>query len=544
MEKQKKIGFIGLFLLSAIASTLVFQNCSKVNYDELSDKKVKTTGQVNRVINLNPTFNSENSAMKVLFIVDDSYTMSQSQTRLSNAVDSLVNPLFGRDVEFKVVSTSGIPSNEIDYEINRKYFDNNGTEISATQISLTPNYIIDNQITNRTTDRHPRISSLKNFTTLQFNGVKTKIKTAILNVGVNGSDTEEGFCPAVRQLFDTSASSFFKKGDKAAIIFLTDEDDSSSFSTCVSNYKQQVSNKPVVYYSYLEQRAKLTLEYQAERDGLAVWIPVTWGIGLPNGQYFNANGTCNASDVSIATKIITDKGYVVRNISACVYEAAQSTRYGADLGDDGTNPNLNLCTATVTFQTATYPNLYRFITASNLSAVSESCQKSTLPANTISNIIGAYTSVIASDQASTSLQDLTGALINKSGELFGTGFIMAHIIRKSNESCALQSGQAYGVKYENLALQLPGNSVVESLCAVDFTNVLSQVSQFIVTSANNSYVVSGLTEPEVILGVAVKRDGQAIALNTSQFEIVGSAITLIGFKIQAGDILEVSVGTR
>ena len=542
MEKQKKIGFIGLFLLSAIASTLVFQNCSKVNYNELSGPKVKTTGQVSRVISLNPTFNTENSDMKVLFIVDDSYTMSQSQTRLSNAVDSLVNPLFGRDVEFKVVSTSGIPSNEIDYEINRKYFDNSGSEISATQISSTPNYLIDNQITNRVTDRHPQISSLKNFTTSQFNSVKTKIKTAILNVGVNGSDSEEGFCPAVRQLFDTSSSSFFKKGDKAAIIFLTDEDDSSSFSNCVSSYQQQVSNKPVVYYSYLEQQAKLTLEYQAERDGLTVWIPITWGIGLPNGQYFNANGTCNASDISIATKIITDKGYIVRNVSACVYESVQSTRYGADLGDDGTNPNLNLCQATVTFQTATYPNLYSFITASNLSAVSESCQKSTLPANTISNIIGAFTSVIASDQASSIMQDLTSALINKSGELFGTGFIMAHIIRKSNESCALLPGQSYGVKYEKLATQLPQNSVVESLCSADFTNVLSQVSQFIVFSANNSYVVPGLVEAEIILSVAVKRDGQTMTLTKSQFEAVGSTITLIGFKLESGDTLEISVG--
>ena len=227
-----------------------------------------------------------------------------------------------------------------------------------------------------------------------------------------------------------------------------------------------------------------------------------------------------------------------------MYESAQATRYGADLGDDGTNPNLNLCTATVTFQTTTYPNLYSFITASNLSAISGSCQKTTLPANTISNIIGAYTSVIASDQASASLQDLTGALINKSGQLFGTGFIMANIIRKSNESCALQSGQSYGVKYENLARQLPQNSVVESLCAEDFTKILSQVSQFIVTSANNSYVVPGLTESEVILGLSVKRDGQTMALNNSQFETVGPTITLIDFKIQPGDILEVSVGTR
>lgn len=542
MENKKKIGFIGLFFISAIATTLVFQNCSKVNYDERSGQKVAPNGNVNRTISINPTFNTENSDMKVLFIVDDSYTMSQSQTRLSNAVDSLMNPLFGRDVEFKVVSTSGIPSNEVDYQIDRKYYNDKGLELSAAEASSSQNYFIDNTISNRVNDRHPKIASLKNYTQSQFNSTKAKVKTAILNVGVNGSDTEEGFCPAVRQLFDTSSTSFFKKGDKAAIIFLTDEDDSSVFSACVSEYKQQVSNKPVVYYSYLEQRAKLTLEYQAVRDGITIWIPVTWGVGLPNGQYFNAGATCNASDVSIATKIVTDKGYIVRNVSSCVYEAVQSTRYGADLGDDGSNPSLSLCNSTVIFQGVPYTNLYAYVAASNLSAVPGSCQKKTQPANTITNIVGAFTSVIASDSASTSTQDLEGALINKSNELFGTGFIYANIIRKSNESCALEAGQSYGRKYENLANHLPKNSVVESLCANDFTTVLSQVSQFIVSSAGNSYVVPGLAEGEVILAVSVKRNGQVTALTNSQFEVVGSTITLTGFTLQQGDTLEVGVG--
>jgi hypothetical protein len=543
MEKQKKIGFIGLFLISAFATTLVFQNCSKVNYNELHDPKANPSGNVDRIISLNPTFNTENSDMKVLFIVDDSYTMSQSQSRLSNAIDSLINPLFGRDVEFKIVSTSGIPSNEIDYKIDRKYYDNNGTEITSTQAASTNNYMIENSITNRATDRHVKLASLKNHTQSQFNAIKAKVKAAILDVGVNGSDTEEGFCPAVRQLFDSASTSFFKKGDKAAIIFLTDEDDSSAFSVCMSDYKQQVSTTPVVYYSYLEQRAKLTLEYQAVRDGLTVWIPVNWGVGLPSGQYFNVGSTCNASDVSIATKIITDKGYVVRNVSSCVYEAVQSTRYGADLGDDGSNASLNLCNSSFTIQGSTFTNLYSYIAASNLSAIAGSCQKSTQPANTITNILGAYTPVIASDSAATSIQDLESALINKSNELFGSGFIYASIIRKNNESCALQAGQSYGTKYEALSSHLPHNSVVESMCANNFSGVLSQVSQFIVTSASHSYVVTGLAEGEVVLALSVKRNGQLIPLTSAQFEVVGSTITLTNYPLQQGDTLEVSVGT-
>lgn len=543
VERQKKIGFIGLFLISAIATTMIFQNCSKVNYDVQPNPTVKTTGQVNRITSINPTFNTQNSDMKVLLVVDDSYTMSQSQLRLSNAVDSLINPLFGRNVEFKIVSTSGIPNNEIDYNIDKKYLNANQTEISEAQALSSQSYLIDKTITNRTYERHAKIASLKNYTQSQFNSIKTKVKNAILNVGVNGSDTEEGFCAAARQLFDSSPTSFFKHGDKAAVIFLTDEDDASTFISCVSKYQEQISNSPIVYYSYLEQRARLKLEYQVTRDGIITWVPVTWAVGLPNGQHFIAGTTCNVSDVSIATSIITQKGYIIRNVSECKYEAVQSTRYGADLGDDGTVANKNLCTSTVTYQGSNYTNLYTFITASSLSAVVGSCQKTTQPANSIAQT-GVYTSVIESDSASSSMQDLKNALINKSNDLFGSGFIYANIIRKSNESCALQTGQAYGQKYESLALQLPQNAVVESLCAANFSTVLSQVSQFIVSSANNSYVVPGVVEGEVILGVSVQRNSHLIPLDNSQYEAVGSTITLTNFPLQTGDILEVSIGTK
>jgi hypothetical protein len=543
VERQKKIGFIGLFLISAIATTMIFQNCSKVNYDIQTNPNVKTNGKVERTASINPTFNTQNSDMKVLFVVDDSYTMSQSQTRLSTAIDSLINPLFGRNVEFKIVSTSGIPNNEVDYIINKKYFNVSQTEITEAQAFSSQNYFIEKTVANRPDGRHTKMASLKNYTQSQFNTIKNKVKQNILYVGVNGSDTEEGFCSAARQLFDDSSSGFFKQGDKAAIIFLTDEDDASTFTSCVSKYQERISNSPVVYYSYLEQRAKLRLEYQVTRDGISTWIPVTWAVGLPNGQYFSAAATCNMSDVSIATNIITQKGYNIRNVSDCTYEAVQSTRYGADLGDDGSVPTKNLCTSLVTFQGATYTNLYSFITASNLSAVAGSCQKTTQPANSIAQT-GVYTSVIQSDSASTNMQDLRNALITKSQELFGSGFIYANIIRKSNESCDLQSGQSYGQKYENLALQLPQNSMVESMCATNFSNVLNQVSQFIVTSANNSYMVPGLTDGEVILAVSVKRNGQLIPLDYSQYEAVGSTITLTNYTLIQGDTLEVGIGTN
>lgn len=107
----------------------------------------------------------------------------------------------------------------------------------------------------------------------------------------------------------------------------------------------------------------------------------------------------------------------------------------------------------------------------------------------------------------------------------------------------MQTGQSYGVKYEDLALRLPNNSVVESLCASNFSNVLSQVSQFIVSSVDKSYVVNGLNTGEVIMSVSVRRNGQVTALTGSQYEIVGHTINLVNYNLQQGDTLEVLVGT-
>lgn len=543
MENYKKLSFICLFLGTTILTVFTFQNCSKVNYAE-QDAGTKISGQSQRVISINPTFQTEGADLKVLFVVDDSFTMKQSQERLSFALDSLINPLYGRNVEFKVVSTSGIPDNEIDYKIDRKYLSINGDEISESTALSSQNYFIEKNISNRSYERHAKIQSLKNFNQAQFNNLKSILKQTVLQVGTNGSDTEEGFCPVLRQLFDHSSSSFFKQGDKAAIILLTDEDDSSTYESCVSKYQEKVSSSPVVYYSYLQQRAKLTLEYQVSRDGIKTWLTAEWGVGLPNGQYFVQGNHCNPSDLSIAANIIASKGYVIRNISKCVYASVETTHYGADLGDDGSITNKNLCSSQVKYQGATYSNLYAFITASGLSAVNGSCNKIIQPANSIL-ATGNYTSVISDDPqvAETNLHDLRTALIDKSNALFGSGYIVASIIRKNNESCALQPGQSYGTKYEGLSSQIPNNSIVESLCASNFSSVLSKVSNFIVNSASKSYSVNDIKNGEIILGITINKSGTKTVLTSSQYEVVGNSFTLFDINLQSGDIIELSVGS-
>ncbi len=530
MNREKKISLAVFALVLSAAVASIFQNCAKVNYQRQAQAAKVSTGNTSTAVTkqalINPSFNPQSADMKVLIVVDDSYSMSQSQTRLASAIDSLLNPLEGRNIEFKIVSMSGVPDNQIDYNIQT-------TNLSGT--------VIQNTITNSFNNRHGTLRSLQSYNSTQFMTLKSQIKATILSVGTNGSDTEEGFCAAARQLFDTSADRFFTAGDKAAIIFLTDEDDASSYSKCLSAYQQNTNSSQVVYYNYLQKRARINLEYQVNRDGIISWYPVTWGISLSTPNNYVDTMTCSSTDLNTALAKISQMGYIVKNVGNCVYEAVQASYYGSDLGDDGSVPSKNLCSSTVTFDGQNYSNLYSFVAATDHSAISRSCAKQIVASNSISASPN-FTSVISSDVAANNAQDLRSALINKSNALFGTGFIFASIIRRNGETCALQSGQSFGTKYEQLSANLSSNSVVETMCASSFSNILANVSTFIKNVANRSYLVPNMLGDESIFAVAIRRNGTTLPLTSSQFEAIGSTVTLTNFSLFQGDVIEVTYG--
>lgn len=545
MKREQKMGLFGLFIVSGFLVSPVFQNCAKVNFQAMntsSNPPVKPLGI--RTVTVDPTYNQVKSDMKVLFVVDDSFTMSQSQTHLANAIDSLLNPLQGHNVEIKIISTSGVPNNEIDYSITNKYYTDQNIEISESQLQGLPGYFVDRNVKVANSNRHGLLKLYRESTTTQFANLKAQIKAAILAVGVNGSDTEEGLCATSRQLFDETTSRFFKPGDKAAIVLLTDENDASSFAKCSMRYRQRVSVKPTVYYNYGQQRAKLTMEYQVVKDGVNSWQPVVWGIGLSGARTVNVGEKCSPNDQADAVNKVTAQGFVVRNVTNCVYEIVQSSYYGADLGDDGSTSNKDLCTQPTYYNGRTYANIYAMVNAIGLSAAAGSCGKQIIPGNQLSEPIE-FDSVIKSDLAAYPAQDFKLAIFNKANEVFGqSGFIIASLIRLNSESCNLANGQSYGIKYQELSTLLgPEKSAVQSLCNSDFSSTLSRVSNFIVNEVSNSYVLP-LQEGESVLSVTVIRKSEKIKLTTSQYEVVKDSVTLQNFTLLQGDVLEFELGPK
>ena len=211
MKREQKMGFTGLSIFGFVLSLTVagvFQNCARTNYEEDKGAAATTLG-ISRKLVIDPSFNQQKANLKVLFVVDDSFTMSQSQTQLANAVDSLLNPLKGHNVDFKIVSTSGVPSNEVDYVLSSRYMTEDHLTIPNSQIAGLPSYLMEKSVAVAASARHSALKLYRTSTTSEFDQLKLQVKSAILNVGVGGSDTEEGLCATARQLFDSASSSFF-----------------------------------------------------------------------------------------------------------------------------------------------------------------------------------------------------------------------------------------------------------------------------------------------------------------------------------------------
>lgn len=543
MQRKQKMGILGLTFIGLFFVTPVFQNCAKVNYLAPLNNINALGTTTDRKLIMDPSFNQQKANLKVLFVVDDSYTMSQSQTQLANAIDSLLTPLQGHNVDFKIVSTSGVPSNEVDYNISNSYLTEERLTIPQSQTSTLNSYLVQKTITNSTNFRHASLKLHRSSTVAQFEQIKNQIKSAILAVGINGSDTEEGLCAMVRQLYDNTGSRFFSPGDKAAIVLLTDENDSSQFNKCVSRYVQRVAAKPVVYYNYGQQRAKLTLEYQLTRDGVSSWYPIIWGVPLRGSQTIVNGTSCTIDNRNYAVNQLTTQGYVIRNVTNCVYETIPASYYGADLGDNGSVATKNLCSQQLIFNNISYLNLYSMINAIGLSAQAGSCSKEIVQGNSLSAPIE-YDSVVRSDPVSLNSLNLNSALKNQASLLFGnSGFTVAALIRKYGESCTLNAGQSYGAVYESLSHILgTANSITQSLCAADFSNTLAQVTNYLVTEAAASYVITGLQSTESVLGVAILRGSESIKLTLSEYEMAGATLTLTDFTLQPGDRIEVHIG--
>jgi len=212
------------------------------------------TGQIN------PDLDQLRPPTKVLFVVDNSRTMELSQGYLANGVKSLADSLRGFDADFFVYSTTDAHQDKLDADGKLRVADDKPILSDSPFQSCQWNEIVDglsvvksggvcpyNQPISYSSEIinlvNPTIASNLSFKAIdddsKLSEESEKLSNEIKNVGVDGSSTETGICSLVRSIYNDNSNSFFHKGDNAAMVILSDENDASTPQNCLSRVTQE-----------------------------------------------------------------------------------------------------------------------------------------------------------------------------------------------------------------------------------------------------------------------------------------------------------------
>ena len=246
--------------LIVLTIVITYQACSK-NYNvevqsvglppKCRDGKCKT-GQ------MNPDIDVIRPPTKVLFVVDNSRTMSLSQSYLATGVQDMAKDLHGFDADFFIYSTTdqALSSNETNSNLRNdkpvlnssklqtcswkemvdgKWVDKTGAICPNDKQGLFTSEFIN--LMNPSLAQGIKFRSTDPMTQLQQSS--QNLASAVTSTGIEGSSTETGLCTLVRSVYNEAENKIFKKGDNAALVILSDENDASDPAQCISRETQE-----------------------------------------------------------------------------------------------------------------------------------------------------------------------------------------------------------------------------------------------------------------------------------------------------------------
>lgn len=262
LKNQRRVLIVGINF-SVLLVVLMFQACGK-DYGTVSlqtvglPPKCRTGNCITSQIN--PDIDVVRPPTKVLFVVDNSRTMKLSQSYLANGVTTLAKDLRGFDADFYIYSTSDSHQKKIDIDGNQVDKDDKPVIAASPLKSCKWTETIDGTIVEKTggdcpnNDKTEYTSELINllnpslspdlnfratYSESELNQASDKLAATITGVGVDGSSSETGLCSLVRSVYNDSANTMFRKGDNAAMVIMSDEDDASEVSKCLSRTTQK-----------------------------------------------------------------------------------------------------------------------------------------------------------------------------------------------------------------------------------------------------------------------------------------------------------------
>ncbi|MEQ1877195.1 MAG: hypothetical protein ABL958_11145, partial [Bdellovibrionia bacterium] len=238
-------------VIASLALTAVFisfQNCGEVAFvSSLSEEQQRMQLLCRNGCwegELSPEQNVYKPEVKVLLVVDNSFSMSQAQEKLATGVRSLIDGLKGFGASYYVYTTTqeGDKAASITKTGCRKTLNGVVTELpscpAGAAMELGATYA-----SYQKTELAESLASGTDFKIAQgaadsdFLILKDKLGAVISGpsgVGVGGSDSERGICTLVRAAYEEGPSRVFNPGDVAVFGLISDEDDFSSVANCIS----------------------------------------------------------------------------------------------------------------------------------------------------------------------------------------------------------------------------------------------------------------------------------------------------------------------
>ena len=509
----------------------LFQNCSKMSFSA-SNSSVSPGSSITsvpsqpaqpgapiitertKILLPESTTQQNNQKVKVLLVVDNSATMTNSQENLSRNISTLLNELSKFDSEIQVVSTTYSTDdcpNNAKCRANALHQVEGSTRFDIfTDVNGVSRY---GSIS--TTNTYPKpVTTFKinsTYTEAQKNLITSEISNKIKSLGVRGSDQERPFANTVLQ-----SLSFFKKDDRALIFIITDEDDVAPFSPFVnysSRYIESATvNTPYEGVSYYVSRAPGFTAFGSCRYYNEIGELVSSQY-VPQGQNTqNTLAECNAfvtsqTNCSLSCTAFNDGysgvGGLDGNSVQFVCDAIRSRLFPGE--------SLSSCVASTNYTNTSINGRYSIgYHLGNTQQEIEAVQNS--PTNLENLIISKFKSQV----------------LNQLNEKY----LISVATNTGVSGCGQAIGQTKDVFFKGIKKHFPSqNFVISSICDTAGTSAsgIAKVAADFVNIVSTQYLI-GLTDSEKIISAKIKLPTSAnlITLNSGvDYKIVNGQFVLL-----------------
>lgn len=302
-RSNRSIAVTSLLLIFAGAALFGYQNCAgKVNFattegllTSMSAEDECPNGCTDGEISSSE--NVQKPEVKVVLVVDNSFSMSQSQTKLARGVASLIDGLNGFAASFHLYTTSNDSGDKTVVAPTPGCERTRGGLASILPDPSCPagtsrvlgdiynqfsNYILKPSLTSESTFKISETATSADFALL-----KSALADRIAGqngVGTNGSDSERGICTMARTVYDTGVNKIFKPDDVAVFAVISDEDDQSSLQNCFAKANQitdctteetQATTKTVTQTCTRPECASMNVSYKVSLGARSTYIQTT-----------------------------------------------------------------------------------------------------------------------------------------------------------------------------------------------------------------------------------------------------------------------------